>query len=140
MEKGNLDSAVFISYKLKMDHITIRVSDIKKSKSFYLAALQPLDYKVHKEIDLGEVTLLGLKAPDQIGFWMTTDQPRTSFVHLAWKAQSKEQVDDFYSKALMFGGKCNGKPGSREYKPASYYAAYVFDPDGNNIEFVFGND
>lgn len=123
-----------------MDHITIRVSNIEKSKAFYLVALQPLGCEIYKEIDLGNATLVGLKAPNQIKFWMTTDQPITSFVHLAWKASDHDQVKNFHSQAIRSGGKCNGGPGTREYKPASYYAAYVLDPDGNNIEVVFGND
>jgi catechol 2,3-dioxygenase-like lactoylglutathione lyase family enzyme len=77
---------------------------------------------------------------DPFGFWMTTGQPTTSFVHLAWRAQSEQQVDLFYYEALSHGSQCNGKPGPREYKPANYYSAYVFDPDGNNIELVFGNE
>lgn len=110
-----------------MDHITIRVSDIEKSKRFYLSALKVLGYQIKKEIDLGEIRLVGLNAQEQIGFWMTTDRPVTSRVHLAWKAESREQVDMFYSAAIEQGGTCNGKPGLREYKPGNYYAAYVLE-------------
>ena len=123
-----------------MDHITIRVSDIKKSKSFYTSALKPLGYDIYKELNLEKVTIVGFSAIGKTKFLLTTDKPTTSFIHLAWKALSKKQVDDFYAQALRAGGKCNGGPGLREYKPSSYYAAYVFDPDGNNIEVVYGNN
>lgn len=63
------------------------------------------------------------------------DNPTTR-VHLAFQAESKEDVVRFHSAAIQSGGTDNGKPGPREYHPG-YYAAYVFDPDGNNIEAVW---
>lgn len=122
-----------------IDHITIRVADIDKTREFYTNTLAPLGYALNKEISLENVTILGFGKNGKSDTWFTTDTPFSSSLHLAWKADSKEQVDSFYKAALHAGGKCNGKPGNREFKAPDYYAAFIIDPNGHNIEAVYGN-
>lgn len=122
-----------------IDHITVRVNNIDEIKSFYLKALQPLGHELLSEMKLDTVTVLGFGKGEKCDTWFTTDHPTSGPVHIAWRADNKKQVDEFYQCALAAGGQCNGRPGYRDYKP-SYYAAYIIDPDGNNVEAVYGND
>jgi catechol 2,3-dioxygenase-like lactoylglutathione lyase family enzyme len=112
------------------DHIGLDVSDLKKSTAFYKAALEPLGVKVSSEDDesaaFGEGPVL----------YLTGGRSKTAKAHLAFTAKSKSAVDAFHAAALENGGKDNGAPGVREDYAPNYYAAYVLDPDGNNIEAV----
>ena len=114
-----------------LDHIGIPVSDVARSKQFFVAALAPLGYKVI--MDFGEAVGLGAAAgPD---LWIGKGQPGSSS-HIAFSASERGLVDAFYRAAIAAGGRDNGKPGIRaDYHP-NYYAAFVHDPDGNNIEVV----
>jgi catechol 2,3-dioxygenase-like lactoylglutathione lyase family enzyme len=112
-----------------IDHFGINASDYAKSKAFYAAALQPLGLKVL--MDFGEAVGIGGDFPF---LWLSAGNP--GHVHLAFRAESRAEVDAFYAAAIAAGGKDNGKPGLRtEYSP-DYYAAFVLDPDGHNIEAV----
>jgi catechol 2,3-dioxygenase-like lactoylglutathione lyase family enzyme len=115
-----------------IDHVSLRCSDFEKSKKFYTAALAPIGYSVLAEYPGGAG--LGDGKPD---FWIGASPEGTPHKqHLAFLAKSREAVDQFYAAAIAAGGKDNGKPGLRtEYHP-SYYAAFVLDPDGHNIEVV----
>jgi len=127
-----------------LNHITLRVSDFEKSKKFYSKALQPLGYRLLKKTkDNFSYTAVGYGIEDKEGhrdFWIKKEdnyKASSSFSCLAFTATSKEMVDNFYKAAIEAGGKKHGVPGYRpEYHPG-YYAAYVFDPDGYNIEAVF---
>ena len=115
-----------------VDHITIPVTDIDRSKSFYAAALAPLGYSVHGDFD-GHVGLGDGQhvIPD---LWLNreaTAQP----VHIAFRGD-RRQVDEFHRAALEAGGTDNGAPGIREHYHEHYYAAFVYDPDGHNVEAV----
>jgi len=114
-----------------LDHVTLRVHDVATSKAFYTAALAPLGYSVAMEF--GDGAGLGVKGkPD---FWITADKEAKP-QHLAFHAGDHAAVDAFYAAALAAGGKDNGPPGLRlDYHP-NYYAAFVFDPSGHNIEVV----
>ena|SRR3989344_4043215 len=122
-----------------IDHITLRVSNIEKTKEFYSKALEPLGYKLTCNETFGSVRVLGFSKNKKTDTWFTNDKPVSGPSHIAWKAQSKKEVDAFYQAALSAGGKDNGKPGIREIYHPNYYGAFVLDPDGNNIEVVFGN-
>jgi catechol 2,3-dioxygenase-like lactoylglutathione lyase family enzyme len=113
-----------------IDHLSLRVQDHPRAVAFYQAALAPLGYKVMMEFP--GATGLGAGMPD---FWlMATDQP-SSPTHLAFSA-ARDAVEAFHAAALAAGGTDNGAPGLRaDYHP-HYYAAYVRDPEGNNIEVV----
>ena len=113
-----------------LDHISLRVQDHSRAVAFYRAALAPLGYQVMMEYP--GATGLGAGMPD---FWvMATDQPLNP-THLAFSAD-RAAVDAFHMAALAAGGTDNGPPGLRlDYHP-HYYAAFVRDPEGNNIEVV----
>jgi catechol 2,3-dioxygenase-like lactoylglutathione lyase family enzyme len=110
------------------DHVHLRVSDVQASKRFYRAVFAALglpDVVVEGE---------GFFYADEL-FVDRADGP-VSRVHLAFQAADREIVKAFHQAALSAGGRDNGAPGERSYHPG-YYAAYVLDPDGNNIEAVF---
>lgn len=123
-----------------LDHITFRVSDIKKAEAFYTAALKPLGYSLSFDQTFDDsVRVIGFGKGGKIDTWFTADKPVSGPAHISWKAESKEQVDEFYKAALAAGGKDNGAPGIRTEYHENYYGAFVLDPDGNNVEAVFGN-
>jgi catechol 2,3-dioxygenase-like lactoylglutathione lyase family enzyme len=110
-----------------LDHVHLRVRDVEESKRFYAGALEPLGLEITQE---GE----GWFAADEL--FVSADGPATSGLHLAFQAPDRETVQRFYEAALAAGGQDNGAPGERPYHPG-YYAAYVLDPDGTNVEAVY---
>jgi catechol 2,3-dioxygenase-like lactoylglutathione lyase family enzyme len=114
------------------DHVMLNVSNKEASARFYTPVLQVLGIKVLYDKD--EYTAYGT---DSFHFWLresaTSDVTRKA--HLAFSARSRKEVDEFYQAALTAGAQTNGAPGLREYGP-KYYAAYVLDLEGNNIEVV----
>ncbi len=123
-----------------LDHIGINVSDLECSKIFYLATLAPLNYALLKEFE--EAAGFGVaaghsKSKDPGGnFWIAKGVPQSPRIHFAFHASSRSAVDKFYKCALAAGGKDNGPPGLRKHYHKNYYAAFIFDPDGYNIEAV----
>jgi catechol 2,3-dioxygenase-like lactoylglutathione lyase family enzyme len=115
-----------------LDHLGLSVSNFQASKQFYEAALAPLDYGVLFEFG-GAAAGLGVGGkPD---FWISEGTPAAS-IHIAFASPDRETVDAFHAAALAAGASDNGAPGLRpEYHP-DYYAAFVLDPDGNNLEVV----
>ena len=116
-----------------IDHITIEVSDLAKSKLFYEQAFSPLGYSIAfgKEgifwaFDVGNGSLFEIQS--------SGETPPLTHLHVAFRVKSKAEVDAFYRAALEAGAADNGAPGPRpEYTP-NYYACFVLDPDGYNIE------
>jgi catechol 2,3-dioxygenase-like lactoylglutathione lyase family enzyme len=110
-----------------IDHIHLRVSDLERSKSFYRAVLN--------SIGLGE----SIGDTDECFYadelYVDQAEDDVSRVHLAFQAKDREAVARFYKAAIEEGGTDNGAPGVRSYH-SQYYAAFVYDPDGNNIEVV----
>jgi predicted lactoylglutathione lyase len=115
-------------------HVTINISDFKKGRAFYQAALAPLGYDVVMEFPEWSVAGFGIDGnPD---FWLHTGEFKQP-IHVAFKAKNREEVEGFYKAAISAGGKDNGKPEYQtDYSPG-YFGAFVFDPDGNNIEAVW---
>ncbi len=114
-----------------IDHISLRVKHYAKAKPFYLAALKPLGYEMVMEFDgSGGMGIAG--KPD---LWLSEDE-HAKATHVAFAAENRAAVDAFYTAAMAAGGKDNGKPGIRKDYHPNYYAAYVHDMDGNNIEVV----
>ena len=118
------------------DHVQLVVRDLAASQAFYTAVLEAL------QVPMG--------GADEGYFWAdelfvsSADSPAaqghlTGRTHLAFQARDRAMVDAFYRAALAHGGTDNGGPGERAYHPG-YYAAFVLDPDGNNIEAVFHGD
>jgi catechol 2,3-dioxygenase-like lactoylglutathione lyase family enzyme len=109
-----------------VDHVHLRAADIDASKRFYGAVLRALGREL---IEMAP----GFLVADEL--CLTPSDGTRTHVHLAFQTTSREEVHRFYEAALLAGGRDNGKPGERHYHPG-YYAAYVLDPDGNNIEAV----
>jgi catechol 2,3-dioxygenase-like lactoylglutathione lyase family enzyme len=114
-----------------IDHVTIRVSDFVASRGFYDTVLAPLGlvdaYVGDGFVELGDFSIARPKPGEVV----------TRALHIAFAASSREQVDSFHTAATAAGHRSNGAPGERpEYHPG-YYGAFVFDPDGNNVEAVF---
>ena len=121
-----------------IDHSGITVSDFERSKSFYTQALAPLGasylHTVPPEHTGGvKVGGFGIEAPS---FWIDEGEAHKPPLHFAFKAANRQMVDEFYAAALRAGGQDNGAPGLRPHYHENYYGAFVFDPDGNNIEAV----
>jgi catechol 2,3-dioxygenase-like lactoylglutathione lyase family enzyme len=115
-----------------IDHVTANVSDFERAKRFYEQALEPLGYSVQVEFDGAAGFGTGGGMPD---FWIGSRAERGA-THVAFGADDRATVDAFFEAAVAAGGKDNGAPGLRPHYGESYYAAYVHDPDGNNIEVV----
>jgi len=115
-----------------IDHTGVAVTNIAKSKAFYRAALAPLGYAVIMEFD----DAAGLGVPPKPDFWIGKASQAGTPIHIAFRAESRAQVDAFYKAAIVAGGRDNGAPGLRPHYHANYYGAFVLDPDGHNIEAV----
>ncbi|KAH8924284.1 glyoxalase-like domain protein [Atractiella rhizophila] len=120
-------------------HLCIYVKDLKASEKFYTEALSPLGYKVTNRYDEHKVIGLTDSEPNaKADFWIVEDASKvSSAAHFAFAAKDRNQVDTFHTAGLKAGGECNGKPGLREMYGPGYYAAYVKDLDGHNVELVF---
>jgi len=116
------------------DHVKFGVSDYAASKAFYLKALEPLGVTVVTEWPPNGVELSQPNGQASLCLYQTEEKP--AHLHLAFTAANRRQVDAFYRAALEAGGKDNGAPGLRPHYHANYYAAFVFGPDGHNIEAV----
>ena len=113
-------------------HASIPVSNYKNAKEFYNKALAPLGYT--NNMEYGEAA--GFMEGGHTSFWIGKKDTVVPG-HIAFEAKSKEEVDNFYKAALEAGGKDNGAPGYRtDYWPG-YYAAFVYDADGHNVEAVW---
>lgn len=114
------------------DHVKFGVSDYEKSKTFFLKALQPLGIDI---IDEGAPEYGVEMSSGNVSLCLFQSNERTAPLHLAFVAETRKQVDEFYNAALRAGGRDNGAPGLRSYG-TDYYAAFVIAPDGHNIEAV----
>jgi catechol 2,3-dioxygenase-like lactoylglutathione lyase family enzyme len=122
-----------------LDHIGFPVSDLEKSKAFYRAALRPLGIDLLMEVtaeQTGAGAHAGFGVAPKAYFWIGDHGSPRGGAHVAFVAASRAQVVQFYEAALQAGGRDNGKPGLRPHYHDNYYGAFVFDPDGNNIEAV----
>ena len=122
-----------------IDHIGFVVSDLKKSKTFYLEALRILGITLIAEVTAeqsGGGAHAGFGRGEKPFFWIGDHGRPGGAAHVAFLAESRAQVDSFYRAALKAGGKDNGAPGLRAHYHPNYYGAFVLDPDGNNIEAV----
>lgn len=115
------------------DHVSMKVVDLGKSITFYEASLKALGHMLTGSDEQGA----GF-GPDKntTNFWLIKTDKATSSSHVAFRAKSRRDVDRFYEAAIKNGGRDNGGPGLRESYSPTYYAAFVVDPDGNNIEAV----
>jgi catechol 2,3-dioxygenase-like lactoylglutathione lyase family enzyme len=115
------------------DHIGLKVKDVDASVRFYTAALAALGYTLCSRDDSGA----GFGPPAEPALWLYAAKGTTGAgVHVAFRASNRAAVDRFHTDGLKAGGRDHGRPGLRtDYSP-SYYAAFLLDPDGNNVEAV----
>jgi catechol 2,3-dioxygenase-like lactoylglutathione lyase family enzyme len=134
-----------------IDHFTLPVSDIDRSKSFYMGALAPLGLTLKADHALdpdggacgfgSEAEMAGVPGEHGVRFWIVEAERRSAAAspagqHVAFRAPSRLAVDAFHAIAVASGGKDNGAPGLRPQYHESYYAAFVLDPDGRRLEAV----
>ena len=120
-----------------LDHVGLRVTDFGRARDFYAAALGTLGIQLLAEFEVGGKRHAGYGDKDGPTFWIDEGKQHRGEAHVAFAAHSRAEVNAFHMAALAMGGRDNGPPGLRaEYAP-HYYAAFVFDPDGHNIEAVY---
>lgn len=125
-----------------LDHLGFPVADFETSKTFYDKALAPLGISavmsVSAEMTGGEAHVGYGNSSGKPDFWVSSGRPAgaTMHFHVAFAAKDRAMVDAFYAAAIAAGGRDNGAPGLRPHYHPNYYGAFVFDPDGNNIEAV----
>ena len=112
-----------------IDHIHLRARNFATTRYFYEHALAALGFRIEQQ---GQ----GWFQVDELFVDAADARTVPTHIHLAFQARDRDMVDAFYKAALAAGGSDNGRPGERPYHPG-YYAAFVLDPDGNNVEAVF---
>jgi catechol 2,3-dioxygenase-like lactoylglutathione lyase family enzyme len=111
------------------DHLGLKVKNLEASQRFYRAALAPLGH-------VADASGTGFGPADAPALWLYQDKAAAGGAHVAFQAATHAAVDAFHAKGLAHGGRDNGAPGLRaDYSP-TYYAAFLIDPDGNNVEAV----
>ncbi|QIG95251.1 MULTISPECIES: VOC family protein [unclassified Bradyrhizobium] len=116
-----------------LDHVTIGISDIERSKAFYDVALRSLGIsRLYAE----GAEFAGYGVGPKAFFWIGRRDTPQAGAHVAFTASDRATVDRFYEDAIRAGGRDNGRPGIRPHYHANYYGAFVLDPDGHNIEAV----
>lgn len=122
-----------------IDHTGIIVSDLERSKKFYLSALGAIGYELLAEYPAsvtGNTDVAGFGESGKADFWISHGTPNTPPTHIAFRVNDRKTVDAFYRAALQAGGRDNGPPGLRPHYHAHYYGAFILDFDGHNIEAV----
>lgn len=123
-----------------INHIEIGVTDVAASRRFYEAALAPLGVSLVISVDPARTThgtaRHGFGRDGYPSIWIHGEPGPDRSIHIAFTAASNARVDAFHAAALANGGVDNGPPGIRSRYHPRYYAAFVFDPDGNNIEAI----
>ena len=123
-----------------IDHLGFPVSDYARSKAFYAKALAPLGYALVMEIGAehteSRAPAAGFGADGNPDFWIGGEGGLRGILHVAIVAKDRAAVDEFHRVAMAAGARDNGPPGLRPQYRANYYAAFVLDPDGHNVEAV----
>jgi len=123
-----------------LDHVGFAISDLDRSRKFYDAALAPLGLSIQMAVPPDETrdgrAAAGYGRDGDPIFWIGDKERVGEGTHVAFRADTREQVDAFHAAATAAGGKDNGGPGLRPHYAPNYYAAFVIDPDGFNIEAV----
>ena len=123
-----------------IDHVGFAVSDVERSRQFYEQALAPLGISLIMSVPADKTEsggpAHGFGSDGKPYFWIGGNERVGEGTHVAFEIESRAKVDAYYDAALAAGGKDNGAPGIRAHYHPNYYAAFVFDPDGINIEAV----
>ena len=117
------------------DHVKFGCSDFAASKAFFVKALEPLRVAVIAE-GIPSYGVERCQPGSTVSLILHETSERPAHLHLAFAAETRKQVEEFYRAALDAGGKDNGAPGVRPHYHPNYYAAFVIGPDGHNIEAV----
>jgi catechol 2,3-dioxygenase-like lactoylglutathione lyase family enzyme len=115
-----------------IDHVAMGVSRLEASATFFLKALAPLGVRVV----MTAPKAVGLGQNGAPCLWLDGKLTCPAAMHIAFSAESRAQVDEFYRRAIAAGGQDNGQPGIRAAYHPDYYAAFVIGPDGHNVEVV----
>jgi catechol 2,3-dioxygenase-like lactoylglutathione lyase family enzyme len=122
-----------------IDHTGVSASDFDRSKAFYTEVLSAIGYELLMEFPAavtGNTDVAGFGEPPKPDFWIYKGVRNNPPVHVAFRVSSRALVDAFYKAGMAAGGRDNGAPGIRPHYHEHYYGAFVFDPDGNNVEAV----
>jgi catechol 2,3-dioxygenase-like lactoylglutathione lyase family enzyme len=122
-----------------LDHVGFAVSDFARSRQFYQQALAPLGITLIMEVDAsvtGADSHAGFGESGKPYFWIGGGKSLSGTLHVAFSVADRAMVQAFYDAALAAGGRDNGPPGLRTHYHPNYFGAFVFDPDGHNIEAV----
>lgn len=114
------------------DHIGLKFSNLAGAVSFYRAVLAPLGFELGAE----DPTYAGFGPPGAPSLWLYAGKDHAQGVHVAFQAESRAAVDRFHAAGVEAGGRDNGAPGLRPDYAPTYYAAFLIDPAGNNVEAV----
>ena len=125
--------------KMMIDHVSLSVADMDRAKRFYTAILTELGMELVGEVSAeqsGSVAYAGYGIGRKGQLWLAEDGQQTPSAHICFRTQSRNAVRAFHTAGLAHGGSDNGAPGIREIYHPEYYAAFVTDPEGHNIEAV----
>lgn len=125
--------------QLTIDHISLSVSDLARAKAFFTQALAPLGLGLINEFTAeqsGSVAFAGFGLGRKGTLWLAESGQQTPATHICFRATSRAEVRAFHAAGLAAGGTDHGAPGIREMYHPAYYAAFVLDPEGHNIEAV----
>ena len=118
---------------IDLDHLNLPVADVPRSRAFYEALLGPFGFPVNR--DFGDVAVGFGAGPNAILALVRTEPPIQP-IHIAFRLDSRQDVDRFHALAVTLGASDNGGPGLRPHYHEHYYAGFVLDPDGHNLEAV----
>jgi catechol 2,3-dioxygenase-like lactoylglutathione lyase family enzyme len=119
-----------------LDHVGLSATDFGRSMAFYSAALGTLGIKPLAEFSHEGENYAGF-GRERPSFWLSSGRQHRGEAHVAFVAASRAEVEAFHMAGLANGGRDNGRPGLRPHYHPNYYAAFLFDPDGHNIEAVY---
>jgi catechol 2,3-dioxygenase-like lactoylglutathione lyase family enzyme len=117
---------------VELDHVSLSVRSLRSARRFYEAALGAIGMKINMDAS----DAFGMGSKRQKIFWLSRDRRAVGDGHFAFRVDRRGDVDAFYDAAMSAGGTDHGKPGPRPKYGRNYYAAFVRDPEGNNIEVV----
>jgi predicted lactoylglutathione lyase len=118
---------------MQLDHLNLYVRDVAESRKFYELLLPPAGLPVNREF--GEVAV-GFGDKNYAVLALVRQEPPVQATHVAFRVATRREVDELYETALNAGGVDNGPPGLRPHYHDNYYAAFIRDRDGHNLEFV----
>ncbi len=124
--------------KLTLDHVTLSVEDLPRARDFYRRLLEPIGLEIVAEVpaSVADVPVVGFGIGRKGAFWLAESGRQTPAFHVCFRAPSRAAVRAFHEAGMAAGGSDHGAPGIREEYHPAYYAAFVLDPEGHNVEAV----